>query len=61
MKTRHIPAVMAHEPLFVLRNWWKMLAHTFRGTSIQSLLGLESDKRVFQRYRNLRSAERVYL
>jgi hypothetical protein len=61
MKTRHIPAVMAHEPLFVLRNWWKMLAHTFRGTSIKSLLGLESDKRVFQRYRNLRSAERVYL
>ena len=61
MKTRHIPAVMAHEPLFVLRNWWKMLAHTFRGTSIQSLLGLESDKTVFQRYRNLRSAERVYL
>ena len=61
MKTRHIPAVMAHEPLFVLRNWWKMLAHTFRGTSIKSLLGLESDKTVFQRYRNLRSAERVYL
>ena len=48
MKTRHIPAVMAHEPLFVLRNWWKMLAHTFRGTSIKSLLGLESDQRVFQ-------------
>ena len=61
MKTRHIPAVMAHEPLFVLRNGWKMLAHTFRGTSIKSALGLESDKRVFQRYRNLRSAERVYL
>jgi hypothetical protein len=61
MKVRHMPAVMAHEPLFVLRNWWKMLAHTFRGTSIKSLLGLESDKRVFQRYRNLRSGERVYL
>src|ERR1035438_544001 len=28
MKTRHIPAVMAHEPLFVLRNGWRMLAHT---------------------------------
>jgi hypothetical protein len=61
MKTRHIPAVMAHEPLFVLRNWWKMLAHTFRETSIKSLLGLESDQRVFQRYRDLRSGERVYL
>jgi len=61
MKTRHIPAVIAHEPLFVLRNWWKMLAHTFRGTSIKSILGLESDRKVFQRYRNLRSTERVYL
>jgi len=61
MKTRHIPAVIAHEPLFVLRNWWKMLSHTFRGTSIRSILGLESARKVFQRYRNLRSTERVYL
>src|SRR5271165_3765452 len=61
MKTRHIPAVIAHEPLFVLRNWWKMLAHTFRGSSIKSALGFESDRKVFERYRSLRSAERVYL
>ena len=61
MKTRHIPAVIAHEPLFVLRNWWRMLSHTFRGTSIRSMLGLESDRKVFERYRNLRSAERAYL
>jgi anaerobic magnesium-protoporphyrin IX monomethyl ester cyclase len=61
MKTRHIPAVIAHEPRFVLRNWWKMLSHTFRGTSIKSILGLESDREVFQRYRTLRSSERVYL
>jgi radical SAM superfamily enzyme YgiQ (UPF0313 family) len=61
MKTRHIPAVIAHEPLFVLRNWWRMLSHTFRGSSIRSMLGLESDREVFERYRNLRTAERVYL
>ena len=61
MKTRHIPAVIAHEPLFVLRNWWRMLSHTFRGSSIRSMLGLESDRRVFERYRSLRSAERIYL
>ena len=61
MKTRHIPAVIAHEPLFVLRNWWKMLSHTFRGTSIKSALGLESDRKVFERYRGLRSGERAYL
>jgi anaerobic magnesium-protoporphyrin IX monomethyl ester cyclase len=61
MKTRHIPAVIAHEPLFVLRNWWRMLSHTFRGSSIRSMLGLESDREVFQRYRSRRSAERAYL
>lgn len=61
MKTRHVPAVMAHEPLFVLRNWWKMLSHTFRGSGWKSIVGLESDRAVFQRYRQIRSSERVYL
>jgi anaerobic magnesium-protoporphyrin IX monomethyl ester cyclase len=53
--------VIAHDPRFVLRNWWKMLSHTFRGSSIKSVLGLESDRKVFERYRAIRSAERVYL
>jgi len=61
MKTRHMPAVIASDPLFVLRNWWKMLAHTYRGSTLKSLFGLESDREVFRRYRNLRAAERVYL
>ena len=61
MKTRHIPAVIAHDPMFVLRNWWKMLSHTFRGSSIKSILGFESDRKVFERYKSLRGAERVYL
>ena len=61
MKTRHIPAVIAHDPLFVLQNWWKMLAHTFRGSSLKSVIGLESDRKVFERYRQIRSAERAYL
>ncbi len=61
MKTRHMPAVIAHDPLFVLRNWWKMLAHTFRGSSVRSMVGLESDREVFERYRAIRRAERVYL
>jgi radical SAM superfamily enzyme YgiQ (UPF0313 family) len=61
MKTRHMPAVIAHEPLFVMANWWKMLAHTYRGTTLKSLIGLESDRKVFDRYRALRQAERVYL
>ena len=61
MKTRHFPAVVAHDPMFVLRNWRKMLFHTFRGSSLRSALGLESDRKVFERYREIRSAERVYL
>jgi len=61
MKTRHIPAVIAHDPWFVLRNWWTMLSHTFRGSSVKSMLGLESDWTVFQRYRAIRSSERAYL
>jgi len=61
MKTRHIPAVIAHDPMYVVRNWWKMLAHTFRGSSVKSALGLESDWAVFQRYRAIRRSERVYL
>lgn len=61
IKTAHIPAVIAEDPWFVLRNWRKMLGHTFRGSSIWSALGLESDREVFQRYRALRRAERVYL
>lgn len=61
MKTRHIPAVIAHDPWFVFHNWWKMLAHTFRGSSLRSVFGLESDRKVFERYCNIRSAERAYL
>ncbi len=61
MKVRHIPAIMAHDPLFVLRNVGKMLAINFRGSGLKSMLGLESDWMAFQRYRALRSRERVYL
>jgi hypothetical protein len=38
-----------------------MLAHTFRGSSLKSLLGLESDRAVFARYRKIRESEREYL
>jgi anaerobic magnesium-protoporphyrin IX monomethyl ester cyclase len=61
MKTRHMPAVIAHDPRFVLLNWWKMLAHTFRGSSLRSVLGFESDREVFERYCAIRNAERAYL
>jgi radical SAM superfamily enzyme YgiQ (UPF0313 family) len=61
MKVKHVPAALAHDPGFVLLRGWKMLGHTFRGSSIRSALGLESEKKVFERYREIRRAEREYV
>ena len=61
MKTLHVPAVLRHDPWFVLTHSPKMLAHTFRGSSIRSALGLEDDRKVFERYKAIRKAERQYV
>jgi radical SAM superfamily enzyme YgiQ (UPF0313 family) len=61
MKLRHLPAAFVHSPLFVLRNGPKMLAHTFRGVAVKTLLGLENERKAFQRYRKIRQAEREYV
>ena len=61
MKVRHLPAVLRHDPMFVLKNGRRMLAHTFRGVSWRSLLGLESEHDVFDRYKKIRRLERTYL
>ncbi|MGB2718103.1 MAG: radical SAM protein [Vicinamibacterales bacterium] len=61
MKLRHFWPTLAHNPRFVLRHGPEMLAHTFRGSSIRSLFGLESERRAFARYRAMRQAERDYL
>jgi radical SAM superfamily enzyme YgiQ (UPF0313 family) len=61
MKVRHLPAALRHSPWFVLRHGVKMLAHTFRGNTLKSLLGLEDEHRAFDRYRALREAERAYV
>jgi radical SAM superfamily enzyme YgiQ (UPF0313 family) len=62
MKVRHMRAVLAHRPRFVLRHWYGMLAHTFRGSSVwKSLLGVEDERRAFERYRAIRHAERAYV
>src|SRR5215510_5189556 len=55
MKVRHVPAVFRHDPLFVIRNMHRMMGHTFRGSSWRSMLGLESERTVFARYRALRA------
>jgi radical SAM superfamily enzyme YgiQ (UPF0313 family) len=61
MKVRHIPAVLRHDTGFVLRNGHRMLAHTFRGSTWRSALGLESARTVFERYKAIRAREREYL
>jgi anaerobic magnesium-protoporphyrin IX monomethyl ester cyclase len=61
IKSRHMPAAFLHDPLFVLRNAPKMFAHTYRGSTIKSLLGLEDERKAFARYRAIREAERDYL
>jgi anaerobic magnesium-protoporphyrin IX monomethyl ester cyclase len=59
MKLKHMPAALRHSPWFVLRNAPAMLRHTFAGTSLRSILGLESDRAVFQRYRAIRREQRA--
>ena len=61
MKLRHLPSAVRHYPGFVLRNGRRMLAHTFRGSSWRSALGLESERDVFRRYKAIRAQEREYV
>jgi hypothetical protein len=61
MKARHLPAALRAYPGFVLRNAPRMLAHTFRGSTWRSALGLESAREAFRRYKQHREREREYL
>jgi anaerobic magnesium-protoporphyrin IX monomethyl ester cyclase len=61
MKVRHLPAVLRHDPGFVLRHVHRMMAHTFRGSGWKSVLGLESSRAVFRRYKAIRDRERQYV
>jgi anaerobic magnesium-protoporphyrin IX monomethyl ester cyclase len=61
MKLRHFPVAFRHDPGFVVRHGHEMLRHTFRGSTVRTFLGLESEREAFRRYRDLRRAERDYL
>jgi radical SAM superfamily enzyme YgiQ (UPF0313 family) len=61
MKLRHVPVAFLHSPLFILTHWPTILAHTFRGSTLRSLVGLEDEQRAFERYRAIREVERVYV
>jgi hypothetical protein len=61
MKVRHLPTALLHSPGFAMRHGIGMMAHTFRGSSFRSLVGLEDERKVFARYRGIRKAERAYV
>ena len=62
MKLRHFPrALRARARSSCLRHGTDMIAHTFRGSPGARSLGLESERRAFERYRALRAAEREHL
>jgi len=58
MKLRHLPAALFHSPLFSIRHGLKMMIHTFAGTNLRSMLGLDEPQSVFERYRETRRRER---
>ena len=61
MKLRHLPRALAGRKWFALRHGWKMIAYTFRGSTLRSLLGLEDERRAFARFRDRRARERQYV
>ena len=38
-----------------------MLTHTFRGCTLRSALGLEDERKAFERYKAVRNEEREYV
>ena len=61
MKVRHLPSALMHYPKFVLRQAPRMCRHTFRGSSWRSALGLQNERQVFRRYKEMRAKEREYV
>ena len=49
-----MPAALSHDPWFVVLHAPEMLAHTFRGCTLRSVLGLEGNRKAFQRYKAIR-------
>jgi radical SAM superfamily enzyme YgiQ (UPF0313 family) len=61
MKVRHMPAAFLHSPGYVLRHGREMIRQTFTGTTLRSMLGLEDEYQVFQRFRDDRRRRRESL
>jgi radical SAM superfamily enzyme YgiQ (UPF0313 family) len=60
MKVRHFPKALRHDPKFVALNARRMMAHTFRGSTLRTFLGLEDEREAFRRYKAIRRKERVF-
>ena len=61
MKVRHMPSAFRHDPWWVTRNAGRLMAHTFRGETWRSFVGLEDARAAFKRYRAIRAQEREYV
>jgi radical SAM superfamily enzyme YgiQ (UPF0313 family) len=61
IKVRHMPRALTDNPGFVLRHAGRMFAHTFRGCTARTWLGLEHPREAFKRYKAIRERERQYL
>ena len=61
MKVRHMPAAFRHDPWYIVRHAPEMFSDTFRGCTFRSMLGLEDDRKAFQRYKAIRAEEREYV
>jgi radical SAM superfamily enzyme YgiQ (UPF0313 family) len=61
MKVRHMPSAFRHDPWFVITHARQMMKHTFRGSTVRSMLGLEGEKEAFRRYKEIRRQEREYV
>jgi radical SAM superfamily enzyme YgiQ (UPF0313 family) len=61
MKIRHMGAAVRHDPWFIIRHAPEMLAHTFRGCGLGSILGLADEHKAFESYKAIRREEREYL
>ncbi len=61
MKVRHLPVVLRRRPGFVWRHGRALLAHTFRGSTWRSVVGLDTARDTFRRYKAIRQREREYI
>ncbi len=61
MKSRHMWALIKHDPFFMARNIWRIFAFHFRGSTLRTFLRLEDEQVAFKRYRGIRAAERNYV